>query len=284
MIDQAAHLMAGGREIALERIHGVNDNMTRSHYHEYFELYYLEAGGRFHMTDDRLHELGARDLIIFPPYVMHHSYGAPDVGFRRVVLYFTPDSVTHPEVLRRLRGRENTYRTAGRRRIAVDTTVNQLLASQNAHEELFEHELRLLLNQLLIQVVRTEPTDMEVVQEHRMSQIIRYLHDHHDESIMLEDLAEQFFISQYHLCREFKKYTSRTVVSYLNNVRIGRAQRLLNETDLSIVQVSRQVGFANVTHFNRVFRSVTGMSPSESRRVPTGSENNPSAPQTRIRE
>ena len=44
MIDQAGILMAQGSGIACERIQGVNDNMSQSHYHEYYEIYYLEAG------------------------------------------------------------------------------------------------------------------------------------------------------------------------------------------------------------------------------------------------
>ena len=47
MIDQAGILMAQGSGIACERIQGVNDNMSQSHYHEYYEIYYLEAGDVF---------------------------------------------------------------------------------------------------------------------------------------------------------------------------------------------------------------------------------------------
>ena len=54
MIDQAGILMAQGLGIASERIQGVNDNMSQSHYHEYYEIYYLEAGERFHMVEDQL--------------------------------------------------------------------------------------------------------------------------------------------------------------------------------------------------------------------------------------
>ena len=49
MIDQAGIMMAQGRSIASERIQGVNDNMSKSHYHDYFELYYLEEGERYHI-------------------------------------------------------------------------------------------------------------------------------------------------------------------------------------------------------------------------------------------
>ena len=75
MIDQAGIMMAQGLGTASERIQGVNDNMSQSHYHEYFEIYYLEAGERFHMVEDQLYHMEQGEFMIFPPYVMHHSSG-----------------------------------------------------------------------------------------------------------------------------------------------------------------------------------------------------------------
>lgn len=86
MIDQAGLRMDKGYQIACERIQGVNDNMAKSHYHEYFELYYLESGKRYHIADDTLYCLNSGEFILFPPYVMHHSYGDSDVSFKRLVL------------------------------------------------------------------------------------------------------------------------------------------------------------------------------------------------------
>ena len=59
MIDQAGLRMDKGYQIACERIQGVNDNMAKSHYHEYFELYYLESGKRYHIADDTLYCLNS---------------------------------------------------------------------------------------------------------------------------------------------------------------------------------------------------------------------------------
>lgn len=50
-------------------------------------------------------------------------------------------------------------------------------------------------------------------------------------------------------------------------LRVSHAQRLLEGTDKSITEISSLVGFSNVTHFNRVFRSLTGKSPTQSRKM-----------------
>ena len=111
------------------------------------------------------------------------------------------------------------------------------------------------------QVQKEEPAKKE--QFDRMRQIISYMHTHYQEDISLEQLAKVFYISPYYLCREFKRHMDCTMVQYLNVTRIMNAQRKLMETDLNITQVSRETGFSNLTHFNRVFKSIAGMTPSE---------------------
>ena len=110
MIDQAGILMAQGSGIACERIQGVNDNMSQSHYHEYYEIYYLEAGERFHMVEDKLYKMEAGEFIIFPPYVMHHSYGAENMPFKRVLLYFSQEEILWPSILSELREEGGIYK------------------------------------------------------------------------------------------------------------------------------------------------------------------------------
>ena len=105
-----------------------------------------------------------------------------------------------------------------------------------------------------------EPVKTE--QKTRMGQVMHYIHRHFDENITLESLAERFYVSSYYLCREFKAYTNSTVIQYVNVTRIMNAQRRIMETDKSITEISREMGFSNLTHFNRVFKAVTGMTPS----------------------
>ena len=65
MLDQAGIYMAQGESIAGERIAGVNDNMMYSHYHNYYELYYLEEGARYHLMRDDTYFLNAGEIILF---------------------------------------------------------------------------------------------------------------------------------------------------------------------------------------------------------------------------
>ena len=124
----------------------------------------------------------------------------------------------------------------------------------------------LLLNQLLIQLVRTVSDTARPEQESRITGILHYLQENYTETVTLNEIASLFYLSPYYLCREFKKHTNSTIIQYVNSLRISHAQRLFHETDKSVTEISKIVGFANVTHFNRIFKAVTGQSPSQHRK------------------
>ena len=112
MIDHANYRIAQGQPIAIQRAQGVNDNMKKPHYHEFYELYYLESGSRIHMADDLLLRIGPGDFLLFPPYSMHYSYGEKDMPFQRLSSRVSaPDRCqVRPEA--RFRGRLSCHCTA----------------------------------------------------------------------------------------------------------------------------------------------------------------------------
>lgn len=267
MIDQAGILMAQGNSIACERIQGVNDNMSKSHYHDYFELYYLETGERYHMIGDQLYCIHPGDFILFAPYVMHHSYGSENVPFKRLLVYFYREEIDSFRVLEALEAGGGVYHPDSASRQKIHGLMKAMLQEQENPAQYQTESLHALLNLLALVIARQERTLAVPEVRNRISQIISYIHTHYYEDINLEHLAQQFYISQYYLCREFKRHTNRTVVQYINITRVMNAQRKFMETDKNITEISRETGFSNITHFNRVFKSVTGMTPSEYRKA-----------------
>ncbi len=266
MIDSAGFLMAGGQSVASERIQGVDDNMERSHYHEYYELYYLEYGNRYHMINEHIYSIQSGEFILFPPYVMHHSYGDSGVAFKRLLVYFTPDTILVPEIKLTLGNAPDVYRPEKKDSLIIHQLLKEILKEQENGDCYSKETMQMLLNQLLIKLARQSGEPIKPEQSSRISQILHYLHLNYSDNITLNDLAARFYISPYYLCREFKRYTNSTIIHYVNNLRIIQAQRLFQETDKTITDISREVGFSNVTHFNRIFKSLLGMSPSQSRK------------------
>ncbi len=94
--------------------------------------------------------------------------------------------------------------------------------------------------------------------------IYDYIMQRYDKAITLEDVASQAHMTPQAFCRYFKKHTRHTFISFLNEVRINKACKQLTDGDYeSIAAVAYTCGFNSVTSFNRVFKSVTKLSPSE---------------------
>ena len=246
MIDQAGIMMAQGYSIASERIAGVNDNMAKSHYHDYFELYYLEAGERYHMIQDRLYKIYPGEFLIFPPYMMHHSYGEKNVEFKRLLLYFRKEEVSSPSLLHILEEGTGVYKPDMRTKHLIHRMLEGLLSEQEKQGSLSELYSHTLLNMILLIIVRQIQTPVKEEKKGRMGEVINYIHTHYQEDITLDSLAQRFYVSPYYLCREFKKYTNSTIIQYLNVTRIMNAQRKFMETDRNITEISKATGFSNI--------------------------------------
>ena len=266
MIDYAGIRMAQGQVISCEEKEGVNDNMTKSHFHDFYELYYLEGGGRHIIIEGLINTIEPGMFAIKAPYVMHHSFGSVDVPFKRIVLYFNPSAIDSEALSKALSNSTGIYRPTPKASAAIHNILKLILKEEDNPTIYRDELLHSLLNLLLIAILRQTPYKEKNSSRHLIGDIIDYIHDNYCEDITLEALSKRFFVSPYYLCREFKRITNRTIVQYINITRVSNAQRSIMETDKSITEISRLTGFSNLTHFNRVFKKYSDMTPSQYRK------------------
>lgn len=95
--------------------------------------------------------------------------------------------------------------------------------------------------------------------------VIKYVDNHFHEKICISVVAKKCLISQYKFSREFKQENGITFREYLINYRLDKARELLNDSKLSVGDVSFAVGFLDHSYFARMFKSRVGLSPSEYR-------------------
>lgn len=94
----------------------------------------------------------------------------------------------------------------------------------------------------------------------------RIIESRFEEDLSLDRIAEEVEVSAFHLSRIFKAATGATVLDYMTSTRMEEAKRLMRETNLSIKEVAAAVGYNDQNYFSRVFRRVTGTTPSSFRR------------------
>ncbi|WP_426452704.1 response regulator transcription factor [Paenibacillus sp. S-38] len=98
------------------------------------------------------------------------------------------------------------------------------------------------------------------------ARIIRYIHHHYaDENVTVQGISEHMQMTASHLIAVFKEATGTTVKQYLMEYRIEKAKELLKTDSYKIFDVALQVGYRDGEYFAKIFRKLTGMTPSEYR-------------------
>lgn len=99
----------------------------------------------------------------------------------------------------------------------------------------------------------------------RIQQVYNYVNAEFQKEITLGEAAEKTNMTVPAFCRFFKRLTGKTFTQFVNEVRISHASRLLSTGTQNIAAISFESGFNNLSHFNKQFKAVTGVSPKEFR-------------------
>ncbi len=122
---------------------------------------------------------------------------------------------------------------------------------------IFSGHLSLIAGQLLLQSENTESPEITRARE--------FILQHLTEPLDLKQVAESANLSSCYFCRKFKESAGMTFTSYLARTRVEAAKELLVNPQVRVSEIAFEVGFQSLTHFNRVFKEVTGMSPTQYR-------------------
>ena len=92
-----------------------------------------------------------------------------------------------------------------------------------------------------------------------------FIKEHHTEEISLHQVAKEVHVSSFYLCKLFRKSTGMTFTEFVCRTRMEKAKDLLLNPNLRVSEIVYEVGFQSLTHFNRVFKTIAGQSPTEYR-------------------
>ena len=100
----------------------------------------------------------------------------------------------------------------------------------------------------------------------QIKQAIQFIRENFHRPITLTETANHVYLSQCYFGKLFKKELGVNFVTYLNNERVSKAQELLSNSDLSISEISRRVGYSQTSYFGKIFKETTSYSPTSYRK------------------
>ncbi len=99
-----------------------------------------------------------------------------------------------------------------------------------------------------------------------IKQVLDYMERHYQETISAKSLALMSNFSEYYFMKMFRQYTGKTLIEYLNDLRLEKAKALLIHSDESVTQIAMKVGFNNTSYFIKKFQQANGISPGSYRK------------------
>ncbi len=252
-------------------------SMGGNHYHSACEIYYLFSGERNYFIRDRSYSVRPGDLVPIGANVVHKTSDAGVPNHERIVVYyekafFESLDAEEADLLLTPFNLEYAVRSLNlQERAHVETLLHSLLGELAETPPGYGMHIRHMAAELLLFAARhareqdsSPPVEPTPVQR-KITEIVRHINSGYAEPLDLDGLSKRFYISSSHLSRMFKEETGFKFTEYVNLTRIKEARLLLRDTNLGVTAVSERTGFDNFSHFGKVFKKITGMSPRQYR-------------------
>lgn len=126
-------------------------------------------------------------------------------------------------------------------------------------------ELRDFLYSLILECIQLN-LDVDLNSKNKIKLAIKYITDNYNQDIAVNDLSERFSMSPNYFSTVFKRETGQTTVNYLKELRLKKACEYLMNSDKSVVDIAKEVGYEDSQYFFRVFKKATGQTPLQYRR------------------
>lgn len=265
-------------DFRLFHLRGAMEESVDWHYHTFHKIIEFLGGESGYGVEGKQYLLQPGDLVLVPQGCIHRPEAEPNAPYERRILYLSP------EFLRRAGGSCDLAACFDRAREEFRFVVHpadgtggaQLAALEHAErEDAFGRELlaQSLLFQFLIGLNRAMADDLlqyakPAAHDRKIEAILRYLSEHLTEPVSIDDLAARFFVSKYHMMRQFRAQTGYTIHGYLTGKRLMFARAMI-AAGTPVLQASEESGFGDYSAFLRAYRKQFGAAPNQEKRANT---------------
>ena len=242
------------------------------HYHEFCKLVLLVSGKGWYTVDGNRYLLQPGDAVLVGSRSLHKPELEPGCLYERIIIYIAPEFLQRhstedcdlTEVFSGQRGHVLRLReNANRRLFALAGELEKELSREGYGREILSTTalLRLLVQlgkeQHRENTQQPQPVNPEST---RVRGLMAYLDAHLAEDLDIDTLAESFYVSKFHMMRQFRQETGMTIYSYLSQRRLLHAKNLI-EQGVKATEACYRSGFRSYSSFTRAYGKYLGTTP-----------------------
>ena len=242
------------------------------HYHEFCKILLLISGGGGYYVDGQRYQLQAGDIVLLGSRSIHKPELDAGVPYERIIIYADPgflqrSSTPECDLLSVFSGEKgHVLRLPENRRKKVfqlAAALEEDLKSQDFGQDILSTTGLLRLMVALGRARQREDSfdsGTMMPRSDRIRDIIRYIDSHLAEDMDADAIARQFFISKYHMMRQFREETGTTIHLYLTQKRLMLARSLI-EGGMRATEACYRSGFRSYSSFTRACAKHFGATP-----------------------
>lgn len=256
----------------------------KEHTHDFIEIEYIWCGRGVQVVNGREHSVEKGDMVFLNFGDRHSFYPEEELGILNCII--NPEFVSSQLVnsanamdilslvaFKDFAGDIDCFlpgiRFAGTELLEIEKLLEFMKAEFDIKAPGYMTALKAYMDILLIKIFRTIKSAGEGSVYNDMGKIaptvLKFIEDNYSRKITLKELAQYGFYNPSYFSRIFKECYGKTVTEYINEKRLEAAMRLIGETDLTIENVSLQIGYNDKKQFYKLFREATGSTPEKYR-------------------
>ena len=263
----------------------VSEFPVRNHWHPYAEMLYVLRGSIFVSCNETEFYVAEDDMFMIFPGDIHAMYASSSKGAQYAVIKFDPGrlnirsdfSPLITEMVRRARSGKARQLISYKEDIYEQNRERFLNCIGELNEKQLGYDVRVHaeLSSILVSVIRLwqqAGIDFSRIkrsigeEEISLNNILEYIDRHIDENLKVEELAKLCNMSYSHFARMFRDTYGRSCKEQIELLKVEKSQELLSFTDMSLNDIGQELGFADCSHFIRIFKRWKGITPGQFRK------------------
>lgn len=236
------------------------------HYHEFHKILLLVSGNGYYSVEGSRYSLTDGDIVLVGSRCVHRpEFDAP---YERIILYISPDflrqsSTKECSLDQCFSGKHGHVIQKNGIVFALADQLEQELSTDAFGGDIAAKGLilKLLVEIGRIQCSRSQNLATPITPKNeRISQLLQYIQKNLPEELSIDTLAEQFYLSKYHMMRLFRENTGTTIHAYITGKRLLQARDLISG-GMNATEACFQSGFKSYSAFTRAYGKYFGTTP-----------------------